>query len=593
MSIAPRGMSIQEAYRLYRDGNLLVNRRYQRKLVWTESEKARLINSIMKGFPIPLILLAERPTVYGSGKYEIIDGVQRLNAIFSFIENAFFIDIGYFNVNEFARAKQLADLGVFEVASEEAPRLSRGQCADLLDYQLAVTIYPTSEESEIAEVFGRINSGGKQLSAQEKRQAGVLTPFAEMVKKIGSELRGDASREVLPLSEMPEISIDSKRARQGYGLTAEDTFWCKQGVLWNSQLRDSEDEEMVADIAASILLNEPFARSSEALDELYNPTSELFEKNERLLAGYSVERLIQEMKLTFSVLRETIEFFNAKPNTLRNIVSPGSANPIKASFYAIFMAFFNLLVRKETSPADPASIMGAINNLQKDMISSAHYTKPEDRVKNINKTIGLIQNYFVKKEPPALRHGPGLALDFENSLRRSSIETPRYEFKQGLLRLAANRELDNTLIQRIIETICGIANVGPDSDGYIFIGVVDKKDDADRVIELDSITPIKVGQRYVVGIEREVALLKNSIEQYLEKLLGSIRASNLSDPLKKQILSQVDLVEYRGFSVIRITIPAQKIVSFVGEDAFSREGSSTIKVTGRGLIAINDLFRGK
>ena len=50
MSITPRGMSVQEAYRLYRDGNLLVNRRYQRKLVWTEQEKARLIDSILKGF---------------------------------------------------------------------------------------------------------------------------------------------------------------------------------------------------------------------------------------------------------------------------------------------------------------------------------------------------------------------------------------------------------------------------------------------------------------------------------------------------------------------------------------------------------------
>lgn len=43
MSITPRGMSIQEAYRLYREGSLLVNRRYQRKLVWTVAEKERLI----------------------------------------------------------------------------------------------------------------------------------------------------------------------------------------------------------------------------------------------------------------------------------------------------------------------------------------------------------------------------------------------------------------------------------------------------------------------------------------------------------------------------------------------------------------------
>lgn len=34
MSITPRGMSIQEAYNLYRSEKLTVNRNYQRKLVW-------------------------------------------------------------------------------------------------------------------------------------------------------------------------------------------------------------------------------------------------------------------------------------------------------------------------------------------------------------------------------------------------------------------------------------------------------------------------------------------------------------------------------------------------------------------------------
>lgn len=33
MSTAPRGMSVQEGYRLYRENALFVNRAYQRKLV--------------------------------------------------------------------------------------------------------------------------------------------------------------------------------------------------------------------------------------------------------------------------------------------------------------------------------------------------------------------------------------------------------------------------------------------------------------------------------------------------------------------------------------------------------------------------------
>jgi len=51
-------MSIQEAYRQYRDGGLIVNRKYQRKLVWTKSEKENLIDSILKDYSIPLILPA-------------------------------------------------------------------------------------------------------------------------------------------------------------------------------------------------------------------------------------------------------------------------------------------------------------------------------------------------------------------------------------------------------------------------------------------------------------------------------------------------------------------------------------------------------
>ena len=64
LSITPRGMTVTEAYRLYRSGNLLVNRKYQRKLVWTIEEKEKLIGSILRGYPIPLFLLAERPQIY-------------------------------------------------------------------------------------------------------------------------------------------------------------------------------------------------------------------------------------------------------------------------------------------------------------------------------------------------------------------------------------------------------------------------------------------------------------------------------------------------------------------------------------------------
>jgi uncharacterized protein with ParB-like and HNH nuclease domain len=82
MATTPRGMNVTEAYRSFREGHFLVNRTYQRKLVWTLEEKIRLIDSILKNYPIPLILLVHTER----GDYEIIDGIAVFVSIPSVID---------------------------------------------------------------------------------------------------------------------------------------------------------------------------------------------------------------------------------------------------------------------------------------------------------------------------------------------------------------------------------------------------------------------------------------------------------------------------------------------------------------------------
>ncbi len=590
MSVSPRGLSIQSAYRQYRGEQLVVNRKYQRKLVWTVDEKANLIDSILRGYPIPLILLAEHKKEDGGTEYEIIDGIQRLNAIFDFIENKFKVKGSYFDVNEFTRAHQLAEERIFEPQQENL--LPPQSCADFLDYELAVTIYPTTHDDEITEIFGRINSSGRQLSNQEKRQAGVINPFAEMIRQIASELRGDVSRDILLLAEMPTISIETVRGRQGYGVVAENTNWCRQGILTTGLLRESEDEQMLADIAVSILLDEPFASSRERLDILYDESSELYGEVQAKLVLYKAEHLAYEIRTTFSVLIDTIEQYDKEKNVLKRIVrSDTSGNPIKTEFYAVFMAFYRLVVQEEKSPDDPEGIAKALQNLQNRVVRSHHYTTSEDRHSNIATVYGLIEGYFTHREPPVIRHGPGLKIDFVNAIRRAKTETPRYEFKQGLLNLSPNnRELNRKLLAELVETMCGIANLGPKSDGYIFIGVADTDRDAKQVETLDGITALDIEGRYIVGIDRECRRLSYDLEQYVDLLLNEIRNSELSEPLKTQLLSQLDVVTYEQLSIIRITIPKQNRPSTIGEDLFLRDGSSTRKASASKAIAISQLF---
>jgi hypothetical protein len=592
VAVSPQGISIQSLYRSYRDGSLIVNRQYQRKLVWTVAEKQKLIDSVLKDYPLPLFLLADKGTDgAGSSKLEVIDGMQRLNAIFSFIEHGFLLNETCFNVSEFARAKQAAELGQFSEYPAEVTRMSPTQCADLLDYQLAVTIFPGERDERITDVFGRINSGGRQLSDQERRQAGVLSPFAETVRTLSAELRGDVSRETLLLSEMPEISIETTRNAHGYNFKAEDIFWCFQGILRTGDLRESDDEQALADICASILAGEPVEASGEYLNKIYSKDTQEYADFNAKIAAYGRDRLALEVKSTVSAIRVAIEQHDANRFAFRKLVYPkATSNAQKSPFYAVFMAFFELMHVEGMRPASGVDLMTGLTNLTNHIEIGQKHIKSDDRRSNIRIVKGLLRDHFVKVDVATLAHGPGLVIDFENSLRRSRTETARYEFKQGLLRLDDAKSSDPTITNVIVETICGIANVGPDADGFLYIGIADKPTDAARVEALYDIKPVNFDHVALVGIEREAAQLGMPLDRYMRMIEDGIRQSSLSDPLKTQVLSGLDVVSYKGLSIIRLRVPRQTQTSFVGDDCFVRVGSSTHTAKGPQIAAITAAF---
>lgn len=595
MSVTPRGMSVQEAYREYRSGAFIVNRKYQRKLVWTMEEKRKLIDSILHGYPIPLILLATSTQSTGTRSFEILDGMQRLNAIFTFIENGYDVEGKYFDVNQLSRAKQLVESGKFHAISEVEQLLDPTSCANLLDYTLAVTEFPATDENAVNDVFGRINAYGRHLSKQEQRQAGVSTPFTKLVRQIASEIRGDVSADVLDLSAMPQISIDVNDGDPSHGILADDTFWCKQGILRRNQLRESEDEQILADIGVSILDGTPFPFSGDNLDKLYDIGSDAHKEVNSKLIAYGQDALKNDIETTLSILKNTIEAVDPNANALRSTVTvKASGNPIKTHFYSIFMAFFELCIKDEMTPTNPQEILKALNNLHKRLEIARGQIRSDNRQKNIDTVKGLIQKHFEKRDPPAAQTGSGLEIRFENSLRRSKIETSSYECKQGILRLSTNRDLDPEIMQKIAKTICGIANIGPGNHGALFIGVADSESDKNRIESLDGIAAKKIGSRFVVGVEREAILLHESIDLYKKRIVDSLSNCGMSELLLTSVLSKIDCITYQGVSVICIWIDPQSQVSHINEEVFIRQGSQTIQVNGFTKIqAVSERFHKK
>ena len=594
MSITPKGMSIMEMYRLYRKNALIVNRRYQRKLVWSKLEKTKLIESILNEYPLPLILLAENP----GEEYEIIDGTQRLNAIFGFIEQQFPVsypqDEAYFDIDLFPSAKALAEEGVFTpVTITNITKLPSKYISNFLEYQLPITIYPAKTEEEINEVFRRINSYGKYLSPQEVRQAGVTTKFADLVRELGAELRGDVSKDILPLTEMPEISIESRRVSLGYGIVAEDTFWCNQGVLNSSQLRDSDDEQLIADFVLSIALDTPFPASKEEYDRYYgkgdrDKSSDI----ETTINRYGADNLKKDIKSVFSNIKDITENHLGQMK-LKMVLNPESGpNPVKEPFYTFFMAMYELIIKNSMEPFDIDSIVMAIQDLSSKTKVASHYVTSEDRKKNINTCRGLIQDYFKKSEDTERSAGT-LAIDFENYLRRSRVEAPSYDFKQGLYSLnERDRSIKTELLEKIFENLAALANPGKGKTGYLFIGVTDKEEDTKRIEKLDKLGDCpRVGHFGIVGLEREAVLQGTKIDAYISWITTKIRSSELPTWLKTQICTNITPIGYKGKTVLMIKVLSGNEPVWYKSKLFIRSGSSCIEVTGEEINSIYNLFK--
>lgn len=565
--------TMQSIYGWYSENKLWVNRRYQRKLVWTLEEKQKLIESVLKRFPIPAVLLAERE----GGEYEVIDGLQRLHTLLSFTETAFpTLDSRYFDVEQFVTAKTRSfEEGAFSVT--QGPTLSAREVGSFLDYPLAISIMRGATDDEIDDVFARINTYGHRLSDQERRQSGVQDDFSTLVRNLSCEVRGDASSDILSLDKMPSISIDLPKTKHGYEVEADNVFWVEQGVLRSTDLRDSMDEQCVADIASCVVGGALVERSKDALDGIYQVGSSENARIIRALDSYGAERFSAEFKLCIDEIRKVCSEDGTRK--LRSIIfSRKNTNPFPAAFAVLFVAFHELLIGENKKIANYGAVKSAIENLDKRIQTSRASTASSERRKNVDTIKALIQSNFVDSEPRDI-YGDHTATDIDAIIHRSEIEGPHYELKQGMLRLNGSREIDPAVMKRVIHTICAIANNGKNRTGTILIGVADKDADARKIRQLDGVDARKVGRRFVVGVRREAQTLGESPERYFARWKEAIRSSGLSRPLKDGVLASLTHSDYFGYGVIAIRIPGQEEVSLVGEKVFIRSGDDTIEVT--------------
>lgn len=561
--------SIESIYGYYRKRILLVNRKYQRKLVWSLEEKEKFIDSVSKGLPIPLILVAI--TKYKDNSvYEIIDGMQRLNAIVSFIENEISLDGKFFNLETLALTKKLKDEGKLK---QIEPKLSIDECLNITSYQLPFSITSYDKDSEIEEIFRRINSYGRTLSSHELRQAGSTGTFTRIVRTLSETIRKDVSpSDKILLGNMRQISINNHGL--AYGINLRDIFWYKQSILTENNIRASRDEELIAHLIIAMLTNYNINVSSTSLDMAYGLSDDEAENidSEELIKTYGGEEfVISQFEAIFQEIRNTIDSYKFN---FRNLLFREPAKYTNYAFQVIFLSFHKLLVKEQLKINNYKSLNRELNGIG-DKLITPHVDELRHRAARhrcIDSVTGVIRKHFSKREEtdPVLSNG---VLKLESLLSASKTENSSYDFKQGMYQM----DKDNKDIKdKIIKTLCSFVNQGRNAVGYVVIGVADNNQMAQKHKEFYGVDSIKLNDFYVTGIDAESNKRHSNLDEYRIKLEQAIKTSDIQpEYYKTQILRNIDLFSYKDKSVIILKIESKDDPLKLNGKFYHRQGTST------------------
>lgn len=182
----PQTYTIADFLKWHDDGELQLNPKFQRGSVWSPPAKSYLIDSILRGYPIPKLLL--RTAVDRDSRRtlrDVVDGQQRLRTII-----------------EFSSGKLILGTKAGEWRGYRYADLDDELKDSFLSYKLTCEQLINADDEDVLEVFVRINSYAIPVSEAELRNARFDSNFSGLVKDTAKNAH-----------ELWELGVISERER--------------------------------------------------------------------------------------------------------------------------------------------------------------------------------------------------------------------------------------------------------------------------------------------------------------------------------------------------------------------------------------------
>lgn len=165
-----RTYSISDFLEWHNNGLLELDPSFQRRAVWSEKAKSYLVDTIVRGMPMPKIFIIQR--IEGARNVRIVvDGQQRLRSIIGFANEDFTISR--------VHNPDLADVPFSELPKDVKDAFYQ--------YELGVDILFDMTYEDTLDVFARINAYTVPLNKQELLNAKYLGYFKQTAFRLGHQ----------------------------------------------------------------------------------------------------------------------------------------------------------------------------------------------------------------------------------------------------------------------------------------------------------------------------------------------------------------------------------------------------------------------
>jgi hypothetical protein len=202
-SFDTRTYSVSDFAEWEASGQLVLSPEFQRRAVWTTKAKSYLIDTVLRGKPMPKVLITQS-IVDGKNRRTVVDGQQRLRAILEFMADSF--TVMRTHNRDFAGLKY-----------SELPDATRDE---FWQYEIGVDVLFNTELSELLDIFARLNTYSVKLNSTELLNANYLGAFKTTAHELGH---------------------------------AYAEYWRTGGVFTDTQLARMGEVEMAADLLGALL----------------------------------------------------------------------------------------------------------------------------------------------------------------------------------------------------------------------------------------------------------------------------------------------------------------------------------------------------